>query len=125
ENARSGGDVGQSATTPDTRSVQLTDPRSPISLTANSDQLTTGQLRAPGTGQRATGTYRAPDILALLWAFGFTAILAWLAIGRFRLRRIGTMAWPLDDPEWARILDAERRESGVTKNVRLCSSSVV
>jgi beta-lactamase regulating signal transducer with metallopeptidase domain/DUF4097 and DUF4098 domain-containing protein YvlB len=119
ENARLGGDVRPSATTPDTRSVQLTDPKSSISLTANSDQLTPGQLRVPGTG------YRAPIILALLWIFGFAAVLAWLAIGRFRLRRIGMMAWPLDDPEWARILDEERRESRVTKSVRLCSSSVV
>jgi beta-lactamase regulating signal transducer with metallopeptidase domain/DUF4097 and DUF4098 domain-containing protein YvlB len=123
ENARPVGDVRPSATTPDPRSVQLTDPRSSISLTANGDQLTTGQLRVPGTGYRAP--IKAIDVVTLLWIFGFAAVLAWLAIGRFRLRRIGMMAWPLDDPEWARILDEERRESGVTKSVRLCSSSVV
>jgi beta-lactamase regulating signal transducer with metallopeptidase domain/DUF4097 and DUF4098 domain-containing protein YvlB len=119
ENAGFARDLPRSTTIPDSKSIQFDGPQSSSSLTANSDQHTSGQLRVPGTG------YRAPIILALLWILGFTAVLAWLAIGRFRLRRIGTMAWPLDDPEWVRVLDEERRESGVTKRVRLCSSSVV
>ncbi|HEY3745991.1 MAG TPA: M56 family metallopeptidase [Gemmatimonadaceae bacterium] len=116
-------DAPPSAITPASESIQPNAPQSSSSLTANSDQLTTGQLRAPGTGYRAS--IQTIDVMALLWILGFTAVLAWLTIGRFRLRRIGTMAWPLDDPEWARILDEERRESGVAKSVRLCSSSVV
>jgi beta-lactamase regulating signal transducer with metallopeptidase domain len=120
ENARVARNVPPSATAPDTRSIQLTDPESSISLTAISDPLPAGQFRVPGTG------YRAPVVaLSLLYLLGLSAVLAWLAIGRFRLRRIGTMAWPLDDPEWTQILDEERRESGVTKSVQLCSSSVV
>lgn len=118
-NPRSSGDFSPSTISANSGSVLLNDPQSSTSLRANTDQLTAGQLRAPGTG------YRAPDILSLIWIIGLIAVLAWLTIGRFRLRRIGRIAWPLDDPEWARILEGERRESGVTKSVRLCSSSVV
>jgi beta-lactamase regulating signal transducer with metallopeptidase domain/DUF4097 and DUF4098 domain-containing protein YvlB len=118
-NPPSSRDVSPSMLTATSRSIQLNNPQSSISLTANSDQLATGQLQVAGTG------YRAPDVLSLLWILGFAAVLAWLTIGRIRLRRIGATAWPLDDPEWTRILEEERRESGVTKTVRLCSSSVV
>jgi beta-lactamase regulating signal transducer with metallopeptidase domain len=125
ENVRQARDVSPSGSTPNAQSIQLDGPQSSISLTANNEQLSAGQFRVPGTGYRLANEPRAIDALSLLWALGFSAVLAWLAIGRFRLHRIGTMAWRLDDPEWARILDEERRESGVTKSVRLCSSSVV
>ena len=119
--------VSPSATMPDTRSIQLTDPTSGGRLTANSSELSTGPSPIPAA-QRvpdARWSARLVNALPLLWALGLAAVLAWLAIGRIRLRRIGTTAWPLDDTEWTRILDEERRESGVTMNVRLCSSSVV
>ena len=126
-NAPSARHVLLATTTPDVGSVQLKDLKSGNSLTANSFQLTSDQSTVPGEEGR-TGmqwSARIMDALPLLWALGFLSVIAWLAIGRFRLRRIGIMAWPLDSPEWTRILDEERIESGVTKQVRLCSSSVV
>ncbi|HJQ10994.1 MAG TPA: M56 family metallopeptidase [Gemmatimonadaceae bacterium] len=80
-------------------------------------------------------THRAPTrtssrldpaaAIPLAYLIGLISIVAWLAIGRWRLRRIAREAWPLAQPEWNRILDAVRTEAGVTREVRLLSSSVV
>jgi beta-lactamase regulating signal transducer with metallopeptidase domain len=64
-------------------------------------------------------------LLPLLWVAGFLAIMAWLAIGRFGLRRIAAKAWPLNGSDWAGTLDEERNYAGVTKVVLLYSSSAV
>ena len=64
-------------------------------------------------------------LIPLIWLLGVVAVIGWLAIGRIRLRRIAATSWPLDDSDWRRILDEERRDAGVTQPVLLYSSSVV
>ncbi len=66
-----------------------------------------------------------PASLPLAWALGFLAVLAWLAAGRIRLRRIAGGSWPLTDVDWKMALEEESREAGVSQTVRLLSSSVV
>ena len=61
--------------------------------------------------------------IPLLWAFGFLAVLCWLIAGRIRLRRIASGSWILTGDDWERALREESREAGVTKPVRLLSSS--
>ncbi|HEV7837009.1 MAG TPA: M56 family metallopeptidase, partial [Gemmatimonadaceae bacterium] len=61
--------------------------------------------------------------LPVAWAFGFLAVLGWLAAGRIRLRRIASGSWPLTGTDWETTLEEESREAGVTKPVRLLSSS--
>lgn len=73
----------------------------------------------------APGIENIAALLPILWALGVIGVLAWLTIGRVRLRRISRTSWPLNDADWRRILDEERREAGVDKTVRLFSSSVV
>ena len=63
--------------------------------------------------------------LPLVWALGFLAVLIWLFAGRIRLGRIAKGSWSLTGAEWERALGEESREVGVTKPVRLLSSSVV
>ncbi len=62
--------------------------------------------------------------LPLIWVIGFILIVAWLSIGRIRLRHIARTAWPLGS-DWKGILDEARAEAGITRDVRLLSSSVV
>jgi beta-lactamase regulating signal transducer with metallopeptidase domain len=79
-------------------------------------------------GQSSIGARRALatlPVLSLIWLIGFIAMIGWLAIGRFGLRRIAASSWPLDDSDWTAILDDERRDAGVEKHVLLGSSSVV
>jgi beta-lactamase regulating signal transducer with metallopeptidase domain len=64
-------------------------------------------------------------LLPLLWLVGIAAVMVWLAIGRFGLRRIAASAWPLNGADWRGILDQERNYAGVIKPVLLYSSSVV
>src|SRR5690242_14333310 len=61
----------------------------------------------------------------LIWVTGFLGILAWLAVGRLRLRKIAREAWPLARAEWQTLLDAVSVEAGVTREVRLFTSSFV
>lgn len=63
--------------------------------------------------------------LPLVWAVGFLSLLVWLIAGRIRLRRIAAGSWPLSGSDWDRALDEEKREAGVSRHVRLLSSSVV
>lgn len=67
----------------------------------------------------------APIAPPLIYILGVVCIIAWLAIGRLRLRKIVREAWPLTSPEWRRILDSVRLEAGVTRDVALFTSSVV
>jgi beta-lactamase regulating signal transducer with metallopeptidase domain len=71
------------------------------------------------------GVLATIGLLPLIWALGFMAVIAWLAIGRIGLRRIARGAWPLDSPDWSAMLNEEREYAGVAKRVLLCSSSVV
>ena len=61
--------------------------------------------------------------IPLLWVFGFLAVLGWLIAGRIRLRRIASGSWTLTGDDWERALREESREAGVTKPIRLLSSS--
>jgi len=61
--------------------------------------------------------------LPIVWAVGFLAVIGWLAAGRIRLRRIAGRSWLLDGDDWQRALLEESREAGVTRSVRLLSSS--
>jgi beta-lactamase regulating signal transducer with metallopeptidase domain/DUF4097 and DUF4098 domain-containing protein YvlB len=63
--------------------------------------------------------------LGLGWVVGLIAIVAWLTVGRLRLRRFAREAWPLSKPEWQRLLDQARVEAGVTREVKLMSSPAV
>ena len=63
--------------------------------------------------------------LPLVWAVGFLGVLVWLIAGRIRLRRIAAGSWPLTGSDWDRALDEEKREAGVSRHLRLLSSSVV
>jgi beta-lactamase regulating signal transducer with metallopeptidase domain len=63
--------------------------------------------------------------LPIVWAIGFLAVLIWLVAGRIRLRRIAGASWPLGGADWDRVLREESREAGVSKSIRLLSSSVV
>jgi beta-lactamase regulating signal transducer with metallopeptidase domain len=74
---------------------------------------------------RARQALDSIPIILLIWALGFTGVLGWLAIGRFRLRRIASASWPLDSSDWRAVLDDERKYAGVDKPVLLYSSSVV
>lgn len=67
---------------------------------------------------------RSSYLLPLLWLAGFILIATWLGVGRIRLRYIARQAWPLG-ADWKSILDEARVEAGVTREVRLLSSSVV
>src|SRR5437868_12622614 len=72
----------------------------------------------------ASSANRNSYLLPCLWLAGFVLIVAWLALGRIRLRYIARQAWPLG-ADWKSILDDARAEAGVTRDVRLLSSSVV
>ena len=87
-----------------------------------SGMLTQSAGESPSTGRDVLA---AIPLLPLLWAIGFAAVIAWLAIGRFGLRRLAASAWPLNSADWQGILDEERNYAGVTKPVLLSSSSVV
>jgi beta-lactamase regulating signal transducer with metallopeptidase domain len=75
--------------------------------------------------QSARGNLSGIALVAIVWAAGFLAVLIWLAAGRARLHRIANASWPLNDPEWDRVLREESMEAGVSKSIRLLSSSVV
>jgi beta-lactamase regulating signal transducer with metallopeptidase domain len=74
---------------------------------------------------RAREILQSLAVLPFVWAVGFLAIIGWLAIGRFRLRRIARASWPLDSADWSGILEDERTYGSVDKRVLLYSSSVV
>ena len=67
---------------------------------------------------------RSEIALPLMWAIGFILVIAWLVVGRIRLRRIAREAWPLG-ADWNGSLREACREAGVTREVSLLSSSVV
>jgi beta-lactamase regulating signal transducer with metallopeptidase domain len=91
-------------------------------------QSSSGTLTQSAAGQSAStlrDVFAVIPLLPLLWAIGFAAVIAWLTVGRFGLRRIAATAWPLNSADWQAILDEERNYAGVTKPVLLSSSSVV
>jgi beta-lactamase regulating signal transducer with metallopeptidase domain len=98
---------------------------------AASDRQTNSALNEKainaGSAQTPAGPrgFASIPLLPSLWLLGFVAVLAWLAVGRVRLRRIAASSWPLDAADWSGILDEERKYAGVTKPVLLYSSSIV
>ncbi len=87
---------------------------------------------APQRGAMPTNASRVsvkawirPIALPLAWALGLLPVLVWLAAGRIRLRRIAAASWPLRGAEWEHPLEEESRAVGVSKPIRLLSSSVV
>jgi beta-lactamase regulating signal transducer with metallopeptidase domain len=64
-------------------------------------------------------------LLSIVWAVGFLSVLIWLAAGRIRLHRIASASWPLNEADWEPVLREASREAGVSKSIRLLSSSVV
>src|SRR5438105_3631384 len=108
-------------------SIERTAPRSsePTAIVPSTSGSAAPYVAAANSPASADDSSKRSNLaLPLLWAFGFVLILAWLAIGRFRLRRIAREAWPLGD-DWQRILDEGRHEAGVTRSVRLLASTVV
>ena len=79
----------------------------------------------PAALTRTASRFNPDSAPALAWAFGVLAILAWLTIGRLRLRRIVREAWPLSDAAWQRVLESTRAEADVTREVGLFTSPVV
>ena len=82
-------------------------------------------LAAGSSSSTNTASLNPATPIALIWVIGVFAILTWLGIGRWRLRRIAREAWPLDKPDWQRTLEAACVEAGVTRKVLLLSSPVV
>jgi beta-lactamase regulating signal transducer with metallopeptidase domain len=102
----------------------ITDPR--LSNSALTAKVINANAAQPASGTHGIlASLSLLPLLPLLWALGFLAVVAWLAIGRFGLRRIAAGAWPLNSSDWSGILDEERNYAGVIKPVLLCSSSVV
>ena len=89
---------------------------------------TTSAARANHVGPAIDSSSMPMDprrVLMLAWIVGFLSVAGWLFVGRLRLHRIARDAWPLASADWRRILDAARADAGVTREVRLSSSSVV
>jgi beta-lactamase regulating signal transducer with metallopeptidase domain/DUF4097 and DUF4098 domain-containing protein YvlB len=63
--------------------------------------------------------------VALIWMLGFSVVIAWLVVGRIKLRRIGRASWALNTDDWAQILREECLNAAVSESVQLCSSPVV
>lgn len=85
-----------------------------------------GRTSVPiATPARAFAAVTDLPLIPLLWLTGLIAVLAWLAIGRWRLRHITRTAWPLVDADWKAILDEEKRAADVSRTVRLLSSPAV
>jgi beta-lactamase regulating signal transducer with metallopeptidase domain len=102
----------------------ITDPR--LSNSALTAKVIDANAAQPASGTRGIlASFSLLPLLPVLWALGFVAVVAWLAIGRFGLRRIAASAWPLNSSDWSGILDEERNYAGVIKPVLLYSSSVV
>ncbi len=109
------------------------DASSLVSTTRSSEKTSTAPLISSGRVSSAApidlaapagSGNRSSYLFPLLWLAGFVLIATWLAVGRIRLRYIARQAWPLG-PDWESILDEARAEAGVTRDVRLLSSSVV
>jgi beta-lactamase regulating signal transducer with metallopeptidase domain len=73
----------------------------------------------------SSGPWSLRAMMFLVWAVGFLAVLIWLTAGRIRLRRIAAGSWPLRGSDWDCPLAEEMLAAGVSRPVRLLSSSVV
>jgi beta-lactamase regulating signal transducer with metallopeptidase domain/DUF4097 and DUF4098 domain-containing protein YvlB len=102
--------------TPTSRSVPL----SPSASRAVDASVGVSASRSFVSDVADRGAFAAP----LIWALGFLAIVAWLVVGRIRLRRLARCASPLTGADWQQILEATRAEAGVTREVQLFASSV-
>src|SRR3954469_5240810 len=68
----------------------------------NTTAVPEADLQSPTVANSRSWAERAAAAIPLAWALGCFAVLAWLTIGRVRLSRIGTSAWPLDSADWTR-----------------------
>lgn len=107
--------------------VAAADPSEPSATLAAVATVDAGSIspRAAVIDSRTRAFPNLESTPALAWAVGFIAVLAWLAIGRLRLRKIVREAWPLRDADWRRVLEQARAEADVTREVGLFTSSVV
>jgi beta-lactamase regulating signal transducer with metallopeptidase domain/DUF4097 and DUF4098 domain-containing protein YvlB len=104
--------------------------RQPDTRNLGGDLSTTAREAGSPVTSQAKGSSVLPNArnfgssagLALLWVFGTLAVLAWLATGHLRLRRIASRAWPLDSADWQEALRQEGEIAGVGKQVRLLAS---
>ncbi|HJP59927.1 MAG TPA: M56 family metallopeptidase [Gemmatimonadaceae bacterium] len=108
-----------------TNDLPLTvDVRSPRSVETSSTSGATRTQHDPALRSSPLPVDRTTGGI-FVWALGCLTVAGWLFVGRIRLRRIARNAWPLTATDWRRILDASRSEAGVTREVKLFSSSVV
>src|SRR5512132_3742447 len=107
--------------------ISLTDAPilAPVTTESRSRSALTATFLDAPPAQAAVDFERIVFALPILWAVGVIGVLAWLVTGRIRLRRIARTSWPLDNADWKRLLEEERKEADVDKSVRLFSSSVV
>jgi beta-lactamase regulating signal transducer with metallopeptidase domain/DUF4097 and DUF4098 domain-containing protein YvlB len=117
--------VGAGATTPGVSAAPATSEVRRANPVAGADAVSPTPARARFDIQSRLGDRSSVASLSIVWAVGFLAVLIWLAAGRIRLRRIAGSSWPLNGTDWERILREESREAGVSKSIRLLSSSVV
>ena len=117
--------VGIGATTGRTSPVISTSEARGSSSNSGADVIAPSQDVQRSPIQSGLGNPTGIAMLAIVWVAGFMAVLIWLAAGRIRLRRIASASWPLNDADWDRVLREESREAGVSKSIRLLSSSVV
>jgi beta-lactamase regulating signal transducer with metallopeptidase domain len=111
--------------TPDVTSVLPTTEARRSSLGSGIDAIApTPDLQRQSIQSRSLDLHAA-ELLYVVWAVGFLAVIVWLVAGRIRLRRIASTSWPLRDSHWERVLDEERKQAGVSSPIRLLSSSVV
>ena len=107
--------------------IPISEPRS-VETGTNASPPTGGTGPSGVAGDQRASAIDFAELSAfavpLAYVFGFTLIIAWLVIGRIRLRRIASEAWPLDR-DWHRILAESCEEAAVMRGVRLLSSSVV
>ena len=104
-------------------SPSLTAP--PPATTLPAEERSSSERFEPTVLNKTSNRLNPDAVPALVWALGFFAMLAWLTVGRVRLRKIAREAWPLSQPEWQKLLHAARVEAGVERSVRLFTSSFV
>jgi beta-lactamase regulating signal transducer with metallopeptidase domain len=75
-------------------------------------------VRVPAAGARRAAL-GGVAFAGILWALGTAMVLAWLAIGHWRLALITRHAWSARDAAWSSLLHGERALAGVDRPVDL------
>jgi beta-lactamase regulating signal transducer with metallopeptidase domain/DUF4097 and DUF4098 domain-containing protein YvlB len=127
--ARSAASVAGSlgAVTPDGTATPTLGPASytPVDASEATSDVVEKSAEPIATTSRAFGGLADFISLPVIWVAGFLAVMAWLVIGRGRLRHITRLAWPLDDADWTTLLNDEMNVAGVGRAVQLRSSPAV